>query len=39
MSTFERLAYEPMPSARLWGYMLGILLGGVAGALLLLLLS
>ena len=27
------------PGARLWGYMLGLLLGGVAAALLLLLLS
>ena len=32
MSTLQRLAYEPISTTRLTGYLLGILVGALVGA-------
>jgi hypothetical protein len=39
MSTLQRLAYEPISTTRLAGYILGLLIGATAGAVALYLLN
>ena len=39
MSTLQRLAYEPISTTRLAGYLLGLFVGALVGAVLLYLLN